>query len=49
MSEPVEIRSLFAFNGPPDILAIPFSYPFCRSRLLEFQVDRLLATDSYSK
>jgi hypothetical protein len=41
----VEIRSLFAFKELPDILALLFSYPFCRSRLLEFQADRLLATD----
>jgi hypothetical protein len=41
-----EIRSLFAFKEFPDILAIVFPYSFCRSRLLEFQLDRLLATNN---
>jgi hypothetical protein len=48
MSEPAEISSLFAFNGPSDILAIPFSYSFCRSRVREFQVGRFMAIDSAS-
>jgi hypothetical protein len=45
--EPSEIRTLFAFKGLPDIFASLFSSSFCRSRLLEFHFDRLLATNKW--
>ena len=42
--EPAKLEAFLPSKGP-DILAILFSYSFCRSWLLELQVDRLLATN----